>query len=88
MEFLEEGRLIGTVRHDADLLQYFKIHDKTELYRKKMEQFRNVDPDKYKRYLAKYLKNLNEENNFYGQLFYSSKKNKTELSFSYRADKD
>ncbi|MBP1932968.1 hypothetical protein [Ammoniphilus resinae] len=75
------------MKHDDDLLKYFQIHDKTEIYKRKMEKFKNVDQSKYKRYLAKYLKNLNEENDYYGQLFYPSKKNKNELSFSYRSDK-
>jgi len=73
------------VRHDDDLIHYFKIHDKTELYRRKMEKYQKDDPEKYKNYLEKYLKSIREENDFYGQLFYSHKMIKNEVSFSYHA---
>ena len=50
-----------------------------------MEKYQKDDPEKYKNYLEKYLKSIREENDFYGQLFYSHKMIKNEVSFSYHA---
>jgi hypothetical protein len=51
------------------LLKYFVFYDQVEYYRKKLEEYRHSNPDKFNRYAAKYSKGMEQLQMYHKLLF-------------------